>query len=208
MKTTNTPNQLRCLSFVFLFSIMAGLPLQAAVIATESFYTTGNGTGGFYSNTAAIAQASNAAKTPTGTTGFGTAGVDSTSWTSQTSTITTNSTVSLTHSGLTGTAQTGSVMIQANGSLDRNSARPLLAAPPSSTEYFLSGLVSVAASNSLAEGDRRAMGFMDSISTSTFNLSTGFHLGVRRDATSTYLAAYANSTAYNLFDLSSTFGTT
>jgi hypothetical protein len=175
---------------------------QGALIASEGFKATTTGGGTDYTTSVALNTAANSNVVSLGSSGF-----SGTTWVTG-SGLLRPLTNSLTHNLLTGTAQSGSLGIQASSSNDRNTSRSLSSAPQVASSYFLSGLVNVPASGSLAVGDQRAMGFMDAIANNTFSSISGFHLGIRRDATSTYLTAYANSTAYNLLNLAGHYGTT
>jgi hypothetical protein len=168
---------------------------QAALIASESFkanpvaspvageYTQGGIASG--SNTAVIV----------GNTGFSAAKV----WANNYSEFNVMASPSLTSSALPDTAQNGSLRVGRSNGLTRGPSRQLDATPQLSGSYYLSGLVSVDSATSMKNGDYMIMGFLGSApGFNQASISTGFHLGVRKESDTIYLAAFAGNTVYNL----------
>ena len=182
--------------------LTAGLA-NATVIASDGFAI---GTGG-YVDAGALGNSGDV--TPTGTAGFGTDGVDATGWANGTGEIKTDDAYSLTHSALTGSAQSGGAGSRSALSRLRNSSRALVGPVPAAASYYLSGLVATSGTSTGTEGQQRNMGFIDTISSGTYNIGDGFFLGINVTAGGTQnLAVFANDVAYNLFDLSSNLGDT
>jgi len=162
-----------------LFSALAGSPqiTEAALVASDSFWTTSTGgdytEGGLNSNQNATA----------GTTGF------STAWSSGTSTIQFDDdfisadSSGLTHSSLAGVERVGAVDFRI--SHPRNGHRDVSAVVPLAPAYYLRGLVRANSANPFAVNlDYISMGFLDenaTFGTSTINIATGMHLGIRRN---------------------------
>lgn len=175
---------------------------QGALIASESFEADATGTGGIYNTTgtpaySALGSDSNKAVT-VGNIGFNAGNV----WLNNTGTFKANTSVALTHNGVVGGSATGAVLI--SGSSNKNSNRLLAAMPVVSSSYYFSGLVKCNGGSVLDDGQMVAMGVMDSIAADTFDISNGIHIGLRKAGSVTYLAAYANNTAYNLLALDGT----
>jgi hypothetical protein len=194
----NNVIQTICLGFV-----CAGLTggVQAALIASESFKTTADVND--YTSGTAVANVVNRSIV-TGNSGFG-----AFTWLNETGVIKPTSASSLTHNGLTGTAQSGAMQISLSGVLSRNSNRSLSSSPVLSGSYFLSGLVNLSALTDLRDGDYVAAGFMESIANSTADISSGIHLGVSRAGGIAYLSAFAGGSTYNLLALDgSSYGKT
>jgi hypothetical protein len=180
-----------------------GLPTSAhaQLIASESFWTTTTNpppnsqylagaigsTVSSYNNTVVVA----------GNTGFNATN----SWVNGTGGILADAGISLTHNGLVGTSQTGSNQLApfASGT-DRNSNRVLPATPPTSSSYYMSGLIR--GTTVAADGKAGIAGFMPSGPASTaFNISTGIHMGVHVESGALKIAAFANNQTFNLVTL-------
>lgn len=170
---------------ILLYTAIAG---QAAIIAADSFWTTGTQADPQYLSGSRFNQNGNADVT-VGTTGFSATNT----WNSATGTIlptTAGPSGGLTHNLLSGTARAGS----AGYSIDysRDVSRQLDTTIPVSSTYFLSGLVHTS-SNFAANGNYLSMGF------SSGGIGTGMHLGFHRDSGgSLQLAAFGGGSIYDL----------
>ena len=167
---------------------------QAAVIASESFKTTGAADD--YSTGTALGTAGNN-DVVVGNTGFNAVN----KWVNATGAATSAGGVSLTHSGLVGTALTGSAQIKPQSALDRNSFRKLASTPDAYSSYFLSGLVNLGALGDVRDGDYVALGLMNNLTSNTAEIDEGMHFGISRDAGVAYLSAFAGGNVYTLLEL-------
>lgn len=178
---------------------------QAQLISSESFWTTttnpppnsqylagpiGSTTGTpAYTNTVVVV----------GNTGFSAAN----RWTNGTGGIQADAANSLTHNGLVGSSATGSIQLAPFTSAigNRNSSRALAATPTTSSSYFMSGLIRGASTVS-ANGKAGTAGFMPSIpSGTTFDITTGIHMGLHVEGEAFKIAAFANNQTFNLLTL-------
>jgi hypothetical protein len=143
---------------------------KATLIAADSFWSTA--TGGQYTNGGFVGKTAEA-----GTTGFA-----GTAWLSGTGTIVIDP-LALNHGSLVGSPQDGSVNFRV--SHPRNAERDVSAAVPTSSSYFLSGLVRANAANPFTvDLDYFAVGFLDEnavFAVTTADINTGMHLGIRRN---------------------------
>jgi len=178
---------------------------HAQTIASESFWTVNAAPANGEYRQGAIG--SNAVGSPTynntvvvaGNSGFNTTNA----WQNNSASLTTDASLSLTHSGVVGTTQNGSfrwVGIPTSTG-NRNSSRVLASTPTLSSAYFLSGLIR--GTTVTDEGKKGAAGFMGSLTSSTFNVSTGFHMGLQVESGSLKIAAFGGNTTYNLLNLGS-----
>ncbi len=177
-------------------AVLAGVSTlsQGALIASESFETDVAGTGGIYAH---------------GNVGWqgvvgGNSGFDAENlWLNDTGAVKANvSRIILdTHSGVTGTAGTthGAALISSGHT--RNSNRLLSANPETSSSYYFSGLCRLNGATVLDNGDKCAMGLMNSIFPNSFDVSTGIHFGYHKENDVSYLAVYAGGEVYNLLAL-------
>ena len=122
----------------------------------------------------------------------------------------------LTHSGLVGSNEVGSLIIhpQKTG-IDRNSYRNLAVGMqmPAASTYFLSGLVKLGNVDFLRGGQETSVGFEYTIQANEFSVSNGVHFGVRREegpdlGGSAYLTVSAAGSSYDILDLTGHYGTT
>lgn len=168
------------------------------LIASESFWTTGNGYNGVvYSSLRSYAETTNATIT-VGNAGFSPAFA----WVNSNNRLQPSSAVSLTHPGVTGVSRSGSTHLRVNNFNAvnyRQSCRPLVSEPPVTNAYYLSGLIRVTALD-LNDGEAVAVGF-DNISALTTALTNGFHFGVRKENGRTWLSAFAGKQAFTLAEL-------
>jgi len=160
-------------------------------LAAESF-STGNGSDYVStSNFAAVVHSSNL----TGTTGF-----VGKVWTNGTTLINPRSEGDLTHALVQGSTAKGAALIRPGAySVGRNSNRALAAAP-SGSSFYMSGLVKANnLTDSMDAGESAAMGLIDSIAANTWNISSGLALGITRNSSGDfYLAAFAAGNTYTL----------
>jgi len=174
---------------------------SALTIATESFFTDGMAT--TYDDGTQLGNTGQNDRVPTGTVGFNATNP----WNNLTGNVRSfnrGTLLGLTHSGLVGTAQPGTGGIQSNSSFDRNSNRVLASTPPTSSSYFLSGLVRLDPGSAAPDEYRLSMGFMDSIAANTVDYSSGFHLGLWNDGTDVNVAVFANDTNFALVPVTDT----
>jgi hypothetical protein len=129
-----------------------------------------------------------------GNTGFNTTNV----WQHNTSGVQVLESLSLTHNGLVGSSQNGSVRLNpAQSGADRNSNRRLSATPTTSSSYFMSGLIR--GTTPPADGKAGSAGFLASGPTSTvFDISSGIHMGLEVASSSLSLVAFAGNSTYTL----------
>lgn len=172
---------------------------SSALISSESFWTQSTVSGGSYGN-AAFASASAPANNVVvaGNSGFSAGNP----WLNSTGAVVASSTFSLTGSVVPGSTSSGAAALSPRG-VDRNSVRQLASTPALSSSYYLSGLVNVGSLTDLdTPGEYLACGFLgNTLAATVVDINTGFHFGVRNDAGTIYLAAFAGGTAYNLLAL-------
>jgi len=187
---------------IVLAGVCAAMAAQGALIGSESFWTTttnpapdsqyvvgniANNNISGYNNTVVVA----------GNTGFNAGNA----WQNGTSGVQVLDNTSLTHNGLVGGSQTGLVRLSSFASgTDRNSNRALATTPTTSSSYFMSGLIR--GTTVPADGKAGTAGFMPSVAANTFNISTGFHMGLHVESGSLKIAAFANNQTFNLLTLS------
>ncbi|MGZ0654115.1 PEP-CTERM sorting domain-containing protein [Coraliomargarita sp. W4R72] len=174
---------------------LSAFHVQGAIIASESFDTNADGTGGIYSSGSVFGQ-----DVSVGNTGFNSTNV----WVNNTGAIKANASASFvlsTHSGITGSVGTTDGTALLTSGYDRNSNRELAVTPVTASSYYFSGITRLNGTTSLENGDKLAMGMMDSIGASEFDVSTGIHIGYSKDNDTNYLAAFAGGNTYNLFEL-------
>lgn len=161
----------------------------AGLIASESFWVDATA----YSDNQTLQNGENNIN---GNTGFST----SATWGTNTGTIRVTNNVTgpgtgLTHANLVGGELSGAIDFKI--SHDRNATRLLDPATPSSSTYFLSGLVRTSTTAFASDLDYFAMGFGTGGS-----ISKGVHLGIRRNdsfgAGAKRLTAYAGGNFYDL----------
>jgi len=173
---------------------------HAVLISSESFWTVNaaptngeyrqgsiaNPNISGYNNTTVVA----------GNTGFNSTNV----WQNNTSGVQSTTGVNLTHNGLVGGSLDGSVRLSPFASAtNRNSNRALAATPTTSSSYFMSGLIR--GTTPPADGQAATAGFMPSVAANTFNISTGFHMGLHVDSGSLKIAAFAGNQTFNLLTI-------
>ncbi len=185
---------------IVTIALLAGLmgTARATLIASESFETAADGAGGMYVSGNIYNQG-----VTVGNTGFNT----SNAWVNNTGAIKANTSDNTdywldVHSGISGSAGTthGAALITSGNT--RNSNRLLAAAPSTAASYYFSGVGRMNGSSVMDNGDKMAMGMMDSIAASSFDVSTGMHIGYYRTNDVNYLAAFAGGNTYNLLELS------
>jgi len=192
---------------------------HAQLIASESFWTTANSTNGTAADSTTpdnqywggttqqsigrtSAPANNAVVA--GNSGFNATNT----WQNNTGTNLVTANTSLTHSGLVGGSQVGSLIVQSlsSGQGNRNSHRLLAAAPTAASSYFMSALIQGSSTVS-ANGSAATVGFIPSSTapaSSVFTISTGFHMGLHAEGGILKIAAFANGQTYNLLNLANT----
>jgi hypothetical protein len=108
---------------------------------------------------------------------------------------------SLDHDGLVGGSQPGSLRwAPLEEGVERNSHRSLAEELPLSASYYLSGLV--CGVKVADEGAAGAAGLLQAISLNTFDISTGFQIGLFVEGGELKLAAFANNQKFELVNLS------
>lgn len=176
--------------------VLAALVAQettAALIASESFSV---GNGGDYVNAQSFNTAPNSTNL-TGNTGFST----DNAWAVGTSLIQPRDYDSLTHTLVQGSTANGMVAVRPGGNgIGRQVSRDLAAVPTGST-FYMSGLISVHTLTALDPDESAAMGLIGSIAVNTYDISSGLHLGVNCDSDgNVYLSAFAAGNTYHLGD--------
>ena len=167
---------------------LAASQAGAAPIASESFWVDATA----YSNGQTLQNGEN---NTNGNSGFSSGNT----WSTNTGTMrVTNSIPSagagLTHVNLVGSALDGAMDFRV--SHDRNATRLVDPAPPTSSTYYLSGLVRANGANAFAvDGDYFARGFGTG-----GNIGSGIHLGIRRNDSlgGRRLTAFAGNTFFDL----------
>ena len=185
--------------YVCMVVIMASVMNAAAQIASESFWTTSDGSGGeHYRNSIELINAVNRSVTA-GTSGFDSEKI----WYAGNDRMWPMAGVSLSHSGVVGACFPGSMGMVAWAFTPptwRNSLRRLSVAPPEAASYYLSGLIRVDALD-LKTNELCAAGFSAADGYNSA-LSSGIHYGVRNSEGQHYLAVFAGSAAFDLCELS------
>jgi hypothetical protein len=170
---------------------------RATLIASESFETAVDGAGGMYVSGNIYNQ-----DVVVGNTGFNTSNV----WVNNTGAIKANVSDNTAywldvHSGISGSTGTTHGVALITSGYTRNSNRLLAATPATASSYYFSGVGRMNGVSVLDNGDKMAMGMMDQIASSSFDISTGIHIGYYRENDVNYLAAFAGGNAYNLLEL-------
>jgi len=175
---------------VSLAAMMMGASASAELIASDSFST---GNGGDYTDGKPFGDAVNKGNL-TGTAGFNTEKV----WDPTTTAVLPRGSTGLTHGLLQGTATTGLVQIRPVPDSGRNVRRPLAALPSGST-FFMSGLVSMNGMENLGNGGSVCMGLGGNTANNVFDSSTGMYLGLIKESTGeAYLAVFIGGKMYKL----------
>ena len=175
-----------------VLSVIVSQDASAALIASESFST--GAVAGDYTD----AQAFNGTDNKTVT--IGTSGFAGQEWVNGTSLVLPRWFASSSaHNGIVGSTSAGGAIINPAGvGVDRHSQRALGSALPSATSYFLSGMVQYGNDGAMLNGDVVSLGFGDTLSVNTADISDGFHLGLYETGDQTYLAAFAGGSIYQL----------
>lgn len=175
---------------------------QAALIASESFRTTGSGTGGTYDADNGLGYSPNT-NVLLGNYGF--SGAAGKTWGNNTMAAVANL-AGLSHSFLAGAGESGAVRVgNVSSSIARRVFRTFATEPPLSNEYFLSGLVNLGSIDNLVGVTQSMGGITSSVGTAvdTFNIGAGIHYGVRRDVSGTYLTTAAGGVFRDLLQITS-----
>ncbi|MGZ0654114.1 PEP-CTERM sorting domain-containing protein [Coraliomargarita sp. W4R72] len=195
MKIPITSINLRIVTSFAIALSLSALHVQGAIIASESFETNATGADGMYQSGNVNPQ-----DVTVGNSGFNSTNV----WLNNTGAVKANANalyVLSEHNGITGSVGTTDGLALVTSGYDRNSNRLLASTPTTASSYYFSGITRLSGITVLDDGDRVAMGMMDSISSNTFDVSTGFHIGYYKESGTNYLAAFAGGTAYNLLAL-------
>ncbi len=178
---------------VMVLAALVARETTAALIASESFSV---GNGGDYVNSVNFNVAPNSTNL-TGNTGFSTGNP----WAIGTSLIQPRDYDSLTHTLVQGSTASGMAAVRpGGGGIGRQVSRELAAVPTGST-FYMSGLVSIHTLDAMDPNETIAMGLIGSIGASTFNVGSGLHLGMNTDSSgNVYLSAFAAGNTYHLGD--------
>lgn len=186
-----------------LLSLWAGASsAHAALIASESFQTTDSGAGGTYDAENGLGYSPNTGVLM-GNYGFANSGGKT--WVNNTMAAVANL-AGLSHSLTTGTPRTGAVrMGNLSSAIARRVFRTFAAEPPLSNEYYLGGLVNLGAMDNMVGVTQSMAGVTATSGTTvdTFNIGTGIHYGVRKDASGAYLTTAAGGVFRDLLQITS-----
>ncbi len=174
---------------------MMGVSVSAELIVSESF-STGNGSD--YVSGVKLDQEPNKSNL-TGTFGFSASAANT--WFNGTTSIQPKDGAGLTHSLVQGTSAGGGLkMSTVNQSGGARKSMRKLAATPSGSSFYMSGLVTMNGFlSNLDNGERIAMGLGTNPTNIVFSCETGLFLGLTKDENGdVYLAAFAGGNTYKL----------
>jgi len=181
-----------------LLAVLGATSGRAALIISESFQTTASGTGGTYDADVNLGASPNPGVV-VGNVGF--ANSAGKLWVNNTAGAIAHLS-GLTHAFTPGTSASGAVRVgNLSGAISRRVHRVFAGAPPLSTDYYLGGLVNLGASTNLAGVTQSMGGITTAAGTAvdSFDISTGIHYGLRRDALGDiYLTTAAGNTFRDL----------
>lgn len=184
--------------------LVAAGSAQAALIASESFYTTDSAIGSYKHGNSIASDPQN--ENIAGTVGFTTGN----KWSGITGIISPNKWYGTVHSAMVGSASAGSANIWKGSDANSDiSVRQMGSTPVVSGSYFFSGTLRPQDTTGMRDGEIRTMGMNhapDGPGGYPTDISTGMHYGVRQEAGVVYLAAFAGGNSYNMLDITGESG--
>ena len=179
-----------------------GYQASGSVIAVETFsgYTANQDWDSLDVNRAVVTGNTGFDSTQTG---FRTGGFDNKIWWGQPTADNRPSHFDFPHSGITthptGSGTGNSAGLKVSNSLTRVASRNLASLPPSSSVYYMSGVVRVVNVARLGTDSYASMGLVNESQNNNIGFNTGMHLGARKSASDIVtLAAFAGGQAFDL----------